>query len=190
MGTSLLKSLPITNLDTVPVIPNTIGEGAPGFTTVLTDFVSPVTADDTNSRYRLCRFPSNAKVKSLWLYSTVRTAGAADIDVAFSDSTSDGTSVQFSALANPVVLITAGADNKLFGAAQAIFTAVASVPFEVTFAGTFTPAMMNIPMWQNLVTLGATQFSADPGGYFDIWVRVTTAVTTGGLLMAKLEYVN
>ena len=61
---------------------------------------------------------------------------------------------------------------------------------DFTFKGTFTPAMQNIPMWQNLVTLGATQFTADPGGFFDIFIKVTTAVTTGGVLSAELYYVE
>ncbi len=194
MGTSLLKSLPITNLDAIPVIPMTIGEGAPGFITVIDGSVSPVSADDTNSRYRLLRFPSNAKVKDLKIWSTILTAGAADIDIAYSDSTSDGTQQSLATLANPVVLITAGADNKLFGAAKTLFVASATFPLITTvtdpFQGTFTAPMMDIPMWQNLVTLGATQFSADPGGFFDIYVRVTTAITTGGILIGKMEYVN
>lgn len=184
------KSLSITNLDNIPVIPNTIGEGAPGFLWTVNDQVSPVTADDNTSTYRLCRFPTNAKVKALWIYSTIATAGAADIDVAFSDSTNDGTQQSFATLANPAVLITGPVDNKLFGAAVNIFSAAAAPPLEFTFRGTFTPPMCNIPMWQNLVTLGATQFSADPGGFFDIFLKVTTTITTGGFLMAKLEYME
>ena len=31
----ILKTLAITNLDATPVIPNTIGEGAPGYVTVI-----------------------------------------------------------------------------------------------------------------------------------------------------------
>jgi hypothetical protein len=191
MGTSLLKSLQVTNLDASPVVPMTIGEGAPGFITVINGSVSPVSADDTNSRYRMLRFPTNAKVKDLKLWSTILTAGAADIDIAFSDSTTDGTP---SALQGGIVQITGPVDNKLFGAAKTLFVASATFPLITTvtdpFQGTFTAPMMDIPMWQNLVTLGATQFSADPGGFFDIFVRVTTAITTGGILIGKMEYVN
>lgn len=183
-----LKSTSITNLDASPVVPNTIGEGAPGFITVINDYVSPVSGDDTTSTYRLCRFPTNAKVKSLWIYSTIATAGSGDIDIAFSDSTSDGTPPSFSSLANPAVQITGPVDNKLFGAAQSLV--LAGVMTEFTFKGTFTPAMMNIPMWSNLVGLGATQFTSDPGGFFDIYVKITTGITTGGILAAKLEYVE
>ena len=186
-----LKSLAITNLDAIPVIPNTIGEGAPGYVTVIDGSVSPVSADDNTSTYRMLRFPTSAKVKDLKIWSTVLTAFAADIDIAFSSSTVDGTPP---ALAGGIVQITGPVDNKLFGAAKTLFVASATFPLITTvtdpFQGTFTAPMMDIPMWQNLVTLGATQFSADPGGYFDILVRCTTAVTTGGILIAKMEYVN
>jgi len=183
-----LKSLAITNLDATPVVANTIGEGAPGYEKVLTDFTTPVSADDTTSTYRMCRFPSNAKVKDLKIYSAIATAGSADIDVAFSDSTTDGTQA---ALAGGIVQLTGPVDNKLFGAAKSLVATVAAGPIIANaFQGTFTPAMQNIPMWQNLVTLGATQFTSDPGGYFDILVKITTAVTTGGTLSCELRYVD
>ena len=191
MAGHILKSLAITNLDATPVIPNTIGEGAPGYVTVVDGSVSPVSADDNTSTYRMLRFPTSAKVKDLKIWSTVLTAFAADIDIAFSSSTVDGTPP---ALAGGIVQITGPVDNKLFGAAKTMFVGSATFPLITAitdpFQGTFTAPMMDIPMWQNLVTLGATQFSANPGGYFDILVRCTTAVTTGGILIAKMEYVN
>ena len=183
-----LKSLAITNLDASPVVSNTIGEGAPGYEKVLTDFTTPVSADDTTSTFRMCRFPTNAKIKDLKIFSAIATAGSADIDVAFSDSTTDGTPAS---LAGGIVQLTGPVDNKLFGAAQSLVATIAAGPIiKNAFAGTFTPAMQNIPMWQNLVTLGATQFTADPGGYFDILVRITTAITTGGVLSCELRYVD
>jgi hypothetical protein len=183
-----LKSLAITNLDATPVVSNTVGEGAPGPEKVLTDFTTPVSADDTTSTFRMCRFPTNAKIKDLKIFSAIATAGSADIDVAFSDSTTDGTPA---ALAGGIVQLTGPVDNKLFGAAQSLVATIAAGPIiKNAFAGTFTPAMQNIPMWQNLVTLGATQFTADPGGYFDILVRITTAITTGGTLSCELRYVD
>jgi len=180
-----LKSPSITNLDASPVVPNTIGEGAPGPEMVINDFVTTISGDDTTSTYRLCRFPTNAKVKSLHLFSKILTAGSADIDIAFSDSATDGTQP---ALAGGIVQLTGPVDNKLFGAAQSIVLAAARVDF--TFKGTFLPAMQNIPMWQVLVSLGATQFTSDPGGFFDILVRVTTAITTGDVLSGELRYVE
>jgi len=186
-----LKSASITNLDASPVVANTIGEGAPGPEIVINDSVVTVSGDDTTSTYRLCRFPTNAKVKDLKIFSAIATAGSADIDIAFSDSTTDGTPQSLASLANPVVQLTGPVDNKLFGAAQSLVATVAAGPIiPNAFKGTFTPAMQNIPMWQNLVTLGATQFTADPGGFFDIYVKITTAITTGGVLSGELRYVE
>lgn len=183
-----LKSLSITNLDASPIIANTIGEGAPGPMRQVSDFVTTVSSDDTTSTYRLCRFPTTAKVKTVKLYSAIASAGSGDVDVAFSDSTTDGTQQSLNALANPVVQVTGPADNKLFGAAQSLVLASVSVDF--TFKGTYTPAMQNIPMWNNLVGLGATQFTADPGGYFDLYVKITTTITTGGVLSGYVDFVE
>lgn len=183
-----LKSASITNLDAVPVVANTIGEGGPGFLSFINDFVSPVSADDTTSTYRLIRFPTNAKVKELDILSTLAGAGAGDISIAFSDSLTDGTPPSLSSLPNPVVQITGPVDNKLFGAAQTLFGVTGFNDFTFRNAA-FTPAMMNIPMWANLVALGTTQFVTDPGGFFDIYVKITTAITTGGFLAAKMEYI-
>lgn len=180
-----LTSASITNLDAVPVVANTIGEGAPGMLRQVSDYVSPVSGDDTTSTYRLCRIPTTAKIKSVKIYSTIASAGSGDIDIAFSDSTSDGTQA---ALAGGVVQITGPVDNKLFGAAQSLV--LAGVNTDFTFKGTFTPAMQNQPIWKALVGLGATQFTADPGGFFDIFVKITTGITTGGLLSAEVNFVE
>jgi hypothetical protein len=183
-----LKSLSITNLDASPITTNTIGEGAPGMEIVINDFVTTVSADDTTSTYRLCRFPTNAKVKDLRMYSAVASTGIVDIDVAFSDSTTDGSPQAFT---GGVVQLSGPVDNKLFGASQSIVSTFASGPIiSNAFKGTYTPAMQNIPMWQNLVTLGATQFTTDPGGFFDIFLKVTTGIGTGGVVSCELRYVE
>jgi hypothetical protein len=179
-----LKSTSITNLDASPVVANTIGEGAPGYETIVNDWVTTVSGDDTTSTYRLCRIPTNAKIKSVIINSAAAAAGSADIDIAFSDSTTDGTPAN---LQGGVVQVTGPVDNKLFGAAQSI---VAINRKDFTFAGTFTPAMQNMPLWAALVSLGATQFTADPGGFFDIFLKITTGITTGGVLSAEVHYVE
>jgi hypothetical protein len=183
---SLLKGVAITGLDTIPPTAPTVGEGAPGLLRVVNDYVTAVSADDTGSRYRICRFPTNAKVKRVIINSAVASAGAADINVAYSDSTVDGTPPSLATLTDPVVIIPSN-DNKLFGAAQSIVGTGLAV--DQTWLGTFTAKMSNQPMWQNLIDLGTTQFTADPGGYFDIYLVVTTAVTTGGVVACKVEYV-
>lgn len=180
-----LTSTSITNLDASPIIANTIGEGAPGMIRQISDFVSPVSGDDTTSTYRLCRFPSTAKIKSVKIYSTIASAGSGDIDVAFSDSTSDGTQAAF---AGGIVQLAGPVDNKLFGAAQSLV--LAGVNTDFTFKGTFLPVYQNMPIWKALVTLGATQFTIDPGGYFDIFVKITTGITTGGILSAEVNFVE
>lgn len=183
-----LKSASITNLDASPIVANTVGEGAPGPMRQVSDFVTTVSSDDTTSTYRLCRFPTTAKVKSVKIFSKIASAGSGDIDVAFSDSTTDGTPSSLNALTNPVVQITGPADNQLFGAAQSLV--LAGVNTDFTFKGTYLPAMQNIPMWNNLVGLGATQFTADPGGFFDIYVKITTTITTGGVLAGTVDYIE
>jgi hypothetical protein len=179
-----LKSLSITNLDASPIVANTVGEGAPGVMREVSDFVTTVSSDDTTSTYRLCRFPTTAKVKTVKIFSKIASAGSGDIDVAFSDSTTDGTPSSLTG----VVQVTGPADNKLFGAAQSLV--LAGVNTDFTFKGTYLPAMQNIPMWNNLVGLGATQFTADPGGFFDLYVVITTTITTGGVLSGTVSFVE
>lgn len=190
MAVVTTKSVSITNLDSSPIIENTIGEGAPGMLRTINDAVTAVVGDSIASIYRMVRVPTNAKIKQVLVnYFTASTAGATDIDVFFSDSLTDGTPQSLNALANPVVLITAGADNKLFGAAQ-VLTGILNQS-DKTFAGTFTAAHQNLPLWQVLVNLGATQFSADPGGFFDIGFKLTTALTvTAGVASMEVRYVE
>jgi hypothetical protein len=101
MAADTLKSFSITNLDTVPVAPNTTGEpGGPGYSKTVDDMVT-VTATGIAtlaSTYRLIRFPTNAKIKALTvatnkaLDSHSSSTLAFDLNVVFSDSTIDGTS--------------------------------------------------------------------------------------------------
>jgi hypothetical protein len=188
MAVVTIKSLGITNLDAVPFIPQTTGEGGPAREHIANDQLTNNSGDSVNSIYRLCRFPTNAKIKRVDLFSAVATAGAADIDIAFSDSQVDGTQTLFNNLANPIVQLSGPVDNKLFGAAQSLVSTLAAGPLTKTFANTFTPAHQNLPIWQVLVNLGATQFTFDPGGYFDLLLKVTTGITTGGIISAEVRY--
>lgn len=188
MAVVTTKSLSIINQDASPIVANTQGEGGPGFLRATNDVLTAVAADSIGSVYRLVRIPTNAKVKRVLINAVAITVAAADIDVLFSDSLTDGTQGAFNSLANPVVLITAGADNKLFGAAQTLAGAPTQV--DKTFAGTFTLAHMNLPLWQVLVNLGATQFTADPGGFFDLGFKLTAAVTVGGTCGIEVDYVE
>lgn len=181
------KSASITSWDSTPIVDVTTGEGAPGFMKTVNDTVTGPLAGSIGDIYRFCRIPTNAKVKRiLFTVTTAATAGAMDIDVAFSDSTVDGTQ---QSLAGGVVQVTGPVDNKLFGSAVALTGVVKNQ--DQTFANTFTVAMQNLPLWQAFVNLGATQFTADPGGYFDIVGKTTTAPTvTAPVISIEVDYVE
>jgi hypothetical protein len=187
--TSVLDSPSITNLDALPPFTPTAGEGGNGLIREVNDWVTPLSADSVGSTYRVVRIPTQAVVKQVKIWSAIATAGAADIDVAFSDSTVDGTTQTNQGL----IVQVGGSDNKLFGAAQSL-VALAAAGVDVTFAGTYTQALKNLPMWAALAVLmnaatPGTGFTDDPGGFFDIVVKVTTAVTTGGILAVQVDYV-
>ena len=178
------KSASITNWDANPIFIPTTGEGNEGPLRSVNDSAPIATTDSIGSTYRLVRIPTNAKVKKVWLSSLVATTAAGDIDVAFSDSTTDGTQ---QSLAGGIIQISA-ADNKLFGSAQSF--AAQNPPVDKIFAGTFTPAFQNLPLWQVLVNLGATGFVSDPGGFFDIVLKTTAAATVAGTLNVEVDYVD
>ena len=190
MAVVTVKSLSITNMDASPIIAMSVGEGSPGILRAANDFVTATVGDSIGSVYKLCRIPVNAKVKRVLLtYPTASTAGATDLDVAFSDSLTDGTQSAFNSLANPVVQLSGPVDNKLFGSATLLTSPLKNS--DVTFGNTFTPQHQNLPLWQVLVNLGATQFTSDPGGFFDIVAKMTTALTVAaGSFGVEVDYVE
>jgi hypothetical protein len=186
MATESLKSVPIVNLDASPIVENTTGEGGPGFLKEVNGHVASTTGVTLGSTYRLVRIPTNAKVKQLLLSCGAAGAtGNVDIDVAFSDSTTDGTQ---QSLAGGIVQLSGPVDNKLFGSAVAVTSALKNQ--DQTFANTFTTDHQNLPLWQVLVNLGATQFTADPGGFFDIVFKTTSTLAAGGDLAIQVNYVE
>lgn len=187
MAVVTTKSPSIVNWDATPIFIPTTGEGCEGPLKIITDSVAAANGDSIASKYRLVRVPTNAKVKSVFIGATGITVGAGDIDVAFSDSTTDGTQ---QSLAGGTVQTTGPADNKLFGAAQTLVAGTIGARKDTTFLGTFVFAHQNLPLWQVLVNLGATQFAADPGGLFDIIITLTTAITTAGTINCEVQYVE
>jgi hypothetical protein len=187
------KSASITNSDALPIVANTTGEGAPGPLRIANDSVASASGDSINSIYRCIRIPTTAKIKRVTLSTTtaIGGAGAGDIDVAFSDSLTDGTQPQFTSLASPIIQTSGPADNKLFGAAVSLIGTATPTLQDKTFQGTFTFAHQNLPLWQVLVNLGCTQFLIDPGGFFDLVVKLTTAITVaGGNVNLMAEYIE
>lgn len=177
MGTSALKSTPITNLDSVPVVPNTTGEGGPGYLRSVDGFITTVAADAAGSTYRLVRLPSNAKVKSVFLESEAQAAGAVNMSVYYSDSASDGTSPANQGLIVPTT------GDQFFASDVSVASAVAT---DVTNeSGNYPMSKRPLPLWS------ALGLASDPGGFFDIVAVVhTTAITTGAArLGTRVTYV-
>lgn len=178
--TSALSSAQITGLNSTPPAISTAGEGAGGMMKRVEGVVTALSADSTSSVYKMVRVPTTAKIKGVRLYSTVASAGAADINVAYSNSAADGTSV-----ANQGTIIQiSSANNKLFGAATSLVGTGQAV--DCTFLNTtnFPNGANLLPLWK---ALGLTQ---DPGGMLDIQLNVSTQVTTGGLVMLAVDYVE
>lgn len=184
MATEALKSTPITNLDNTPVINNNSGQGAPGVLRSVNGHVAATAGVTSGSTYRLCRIPTNACVKHVLLTAAAEGAtGAVDIDVAFSDSTTDGTPASLQGTIPQV----SAADNKLFGSAVAITGAVKNQ--DQVFGNTFTTDHQNIPLWQVLNALGTLGWTVDPGGFFDILLKTTATMANGGDVAVEVQYV-
>lgn len=177
---SSLKSPQITALDTIPPTTFSTGEGAPGMLRRVDGYVTALDGDNTSSVYKMVRVPTNAKIKSVKINSSIASAGSGDVNVAYSDSTIDGT-----APANQGTIIQiSSANNKLFGAAQSLVLAGVTTDFTFKNLTNFPQSSINLPLWQ---ALGLT---SDPGGFFDIQINITTGVTTGGLVMMSVDYVE
>tara|TARA_R110000868_G_scaffold24342_2_gene96268 strand:+ start:567 stop:1109 length:543 start_codon:yes stop_codon:yes gene_type:complete len=180
MGTSALNSVQITNLNATPVVIGSTGQNAVGNLRVVTGSVTAVSADDTSSVYKMVRVPTTAKIKKVEIMSRIQTAGSGDINVAYSNSTTDGTQPDNQ---GDIIQISA-ANNKMFGAAQSLVLAGAPTDFTFKNATNFPQADRELPLWE---ALGLT---SDPGGFFDIQINITTAVTTGGEVSMAVYFVE
>lgn len=209
-----LKSLPITNLDAQPILVATVGEGCPGEGKNVTDYVNPTSSTAQWSTYRMCRFPTNAKVKKVWGYitgmdtsaATTAVAATFDFNVAFSDDNNDGTPQALQALLPSNKLDgtafemrstgystsyqSTGTGNKLFGSAIAAVITTTQV-IELTFKSIFTPAARDDDLWNFLGFTNTLGVAHDPGGFFDILVVVAAAPTSAsaGKLGVEVDYV-
>ncbi|HZR03621.1 MAG TPA: hypothetical protein VFA81_10670 [Burkholderiales bacterium] len=209
-----LKSNPVTNLDASVIVVGTSGEGATGYEKALSDYVSPTSSAAQWSTYRLSRFPTNAKVKHVWTYlsgidtttGTTAVAATLDFNVAFSDSTTDGTqavlqgtipsskldgtSLAFvSGTGYSTAYNSTGTGNKMFG--SGIVVSTAALITELTFKNSFTPPMREDDLWNSFGFVNAQGTAQDPGGKFDIFVVQATALTkaTAGVIGVEVDYV-
>jgi len=214
-----LKSTPVTNNDASPIVTSTAGEGIPGVRRVVSDNVDPTASTAQYSTYRLARFPTTARVKKVQLYTSgieAQTTAHASIDlnVAFSDSTTDGTPVSYigaipsnkkngeaytfvSGTGYSTAYSSTGTGNKLFGAALSQGTAGAVNSADVTFANTtaaegFFPVDKDKPMWSVLGFTNARGVGDDPGGKFDILAVISGALTTAaaGVIGVEVDFVG
>lgn len=217
MAAEQIKSQSITNLDAQPIVPNSAAQGAAGRSYITVDQVAcaAVPLQSTKSFYRLIRFPTGAIIQNLEIATdaaldTGTHVLAFDLNVAWSDSTKDGTPVAFlPTSATEAVIPTTLNDgsttttiaayaspNKLFGTINNTSASAAYGPTNVLFNGvTATYTMLKItqqPLWQTFGFVDGRGNPADPGGYFDLIAYVSTAANTGaaGNLWARLTYVN
>jgi hypothetical protein len=210
MAADALKSLSITGLDTIPIVPQTTGMGAPGRLFIVDDVVGPTTAtglQTAKSSYRLCRFPTIAKIKSVILATdaaldTGTHALVFDINVAFSDSTVDGTPANVQGLipttaktGATTTLAAYSAPNVIFGTSNNTSASVAQARTQLVFNGTTATwswaAITSQPLWQTFGFVDGAGRPADPGGYFDLFLVNSTVAGTGaaGNIYCSVEYV-
>ena len=209
-----LDSNSVTNADSQPLIAMRTGEGAPGRMHEADDTVANTVAVAQWSTYRLCRVPTNAKVKHVWLNTAGIDSNAVptakiDFNVAFSDSNYDGTpqqwvgtipSSKFDGTSLAFVNGTgynagyanAGTGNKIFGSAFAVLASgVAQNGVELTWKNTFTVAMRQQPLWNVFGFTDAQSSPYNPGGNFDILAVIDSAVATAavGNISIEVDYV-
>jgi hypothetical protein len=167
------QSTAITNLQTVPVVPNPTGAGAEGYMKTVDGYVTVAASQDVDSTIRFCQVPSNAKIKSVVIQSQAQTQAAVDVGLYYP---TDGLTGKADLAANAI-------DQDFFASAVSLNSAVQ--PTGITNeSGTYTADLQDQPIWK------AVGLSTDPGGFFDIVGTVTTAVTTGtGIAGVRVDFV-
>lgn len=208
MAADLAKSLAITGLDSTPYIPQSAGQGAPDFLSIQDDVVAATATGlgTAKSSYRLCRIPTNAKPKSVLIATDVALdtgthALVFDINLAFSDSTIDGTQPALQGLipttANTGATTTLAAyssPNVIFGTSNNTSASVRLARTDVTFNGSNTNYPMTTitlqPLWQSFGFVDGRGNPMDPGGYFDLYLVNSTVAGTGaaGNIYGRVEF--
>jgi hypothetical protein len=212
MAADVGKSVAITNLDTQPILRPTTGMGAVGRIFTVLDIVAAtaVGLGTAKSSYRLCRFPTKAIPLTFELATDVALdtgthALAFDINIAFSDSVYDGTPPALQGLiptsANTGATTTLAAyssPNVLFGSSNNTSASVALGFTNYTLAGSRTNypivaagCFLNQPLYETFGFVDGRGNSADPGGWFDIYLVNATVAGTGaaGNIIGRLSYI-
>lgn len=211
MAADTLKSTSITNLDASPVVANTRGSGAPAYSYLVDDTVAPTATGigTLASTYRLCRIPVEAKVKSVkiavstGLDTNASAALVLDCNLAFSDSTTDGTPAALQGLiptsANTgatTTVATYSSPNLIFGQTTPTQgkTTMVKTKVDYTLNGIGSNYLIGFPQTELWSLFGFTNnygVAMDPGGFFDLLLYVSTAAATGaaGTLYAEIGFV-
>lgn len=162
-----LKSGPITNRDTSPLVKNNDSvEG--GMLRESVGYVETSAADTSSSTYRFCQVPSNARLSEVRLYSDdLGTAGVADFGLY--RTVPDGGSVVDADFIASAVNLNAAALNGT------------DITHESTVYDIDDGEKM---IWQ---ALGLT---SDPRIMYDVVGTVTTATEVAGSILLKVRYVQ
>lgn len=170
------KSTPITNRDAVPAVIND-GRLERAALRSAVGSVAVGAADSATSYYPLVQVPSTAMVRAVLATAPAgMTTLAGDIGV-------------FKTTANSAGVTTGVAANTGSGSIFAAATSLASAlnRSDVTNANSnaYGTDKREQPLWQ------AIGLAADPGGFFDIGIKVTTANTgAAGRVGLEVQYVD
>jgi hypothetical protein len=209
MATDAVKSASITNLDASPLAISNAGQGAVGRLITVDDYCAATAAglQSAGSYYRLVRLPTFAMVKSVLMAAdtgpNLNGALAVDLNLAFSDSTDDGTPPFLQGLI-PTVANTGGVvsiatytgPNLIYGRWKPSAAATLIEPTELVMNGmssayAFSLGFCNQPLFQIFGFTDGRGQPSDPGGFFDLLAYVATGATTGGAcnIYARVSYV-
>jgi hypothetical protein len=208
MANDAVKSNSILNLDTVPIIQNNAGAGAPGRNVTIDDYCAATAAglQSSGSYYRLCRIETRALVESVIIATdagpNLNGSLALDLGFIFSDSTDDGTPSflqnlipQSTNTGGTTTIASYSSPNKIFGTVKPSATASAFGLADEIFNGlganySFTGGFLTLPLYQLFGFTDGRGNPSDPGGYFDLFAYVATGATTGGAcnIYAKIRY--
>lgn len=216
-----VKGTNLTLLDaTQPFLALTSGEGAKGYLKVVEDLLpwSTTMGSAAGNYGKLCRFPANAKVKSLEVYfdaipdvNATQTL-AIEFGVVFSDSTIDGTPAQYQGLIPTTVGIGGGSTtagttvsfathtnaNAVFGTWTLSGNDVNPGPTNIFYNGSRSNypilTLTETPLVEIFNFLDGRGVAMENLGYFDLYAYVTNAygtVPAAALnLFAKLTYAD
>jgi hypothetical protein len=177
MAVDHVKSTTITNLDSSPVVPNTAGEGAGAPLKSVTGIAIGVASSSIDATYQMVRVPSNAKVKGLNFQTQTQAAGVTDIGLYYATDGAGGKPTS--------LLVAAAISRQFFASAISLTTTTRQDVLGNPIGSAFTPDKRNQPLWQ------AAGLSSDPGGFFDIVLSLTTAITTGtGVMVLECHYTD